>query len=212
MVGRMKDDDLIVYGTGTAKEFDPLVDQVNKEHGFKIKRVPGGFGPSDHASFYAVKIPVFHIFTGLHNDYHRPGDDTHKLNIHGMERVTNFVGQLAQEVISAEKRPEYQRADRESMRAPGELPLGDRPYFGSIPNLVNTEEGYAIQGVAKDGPAEKAGLQAGDIIVRLGDNKIGNLADFDSALRKFQAGDEAAIEVLRDAKPVKLKVILEPPR
>ena len=212
MVGRMKNDELVIYGTGTAKNFDGLVDELNERHGFNIKREPGGFGPSDHSSFYARKIPVLHFFTGLHNDYHRPSDDANKLNLPGIRRVSDMVAEAVVKIAAAEEPPEYQQAQRESLR-PGDAPAGDRPYFGSIPNLTGgDEEGYAIQGVGGDSPAQKAGLQAGDVIVRLGDNKIGNLADFDSALRKYKAGDKVPVIVRRDDKEVKLVVVLEAPR
>jgi hypothetical protein len=212
MVGRLKDDELIVYGTGTAKNFESLLDDINDHFGFKIKREPGGFGPSDHASFYARQIPVLHFFTGLHNDYHRPSDDANKLNIPGIRRVGEMVATAATKIAEADNRPEYQQAQRESLR-PGNGPAGDRPYFGSIPNLGgDDEEGYAIQGVGTDSPAEKAGLQAGDVIVRLGDSKIGNLADFDAALRKYKADDKVPVVVRRNGKELTLPVTLEAPR
>jgi hypothetical protein len=212
MVGRMKDDELIIYGTGTAEQFDGLVDRLNEPHGFKIKREAGGFGPSDHSSFYALKIPVLHFFTGLHNDYHRPSDDANKLNVSGIRRVSEMVAQAVTAIAEAEQRPEYQEAARESLR-PSDRPMGDRPYFGSIPNLgAGDEEGYAIQGVTKGSPAERGGLQAGDVIIGVGDNKIGSLADFDSALRKFKADDKVPVVVKRSGKELKLEVTLEPPR
>ncbi len=212
MVGRMKDNELIVYGTGTARQFDGLIDELNKTHGFKIKREPGGFGPSDHSSFYAQKIPVLHFFTGLHSDYHRPTDDADKLNIAGIRQVSEMVAEAVVAIASADNPPEYQQASQGNL-ATGDRPAGDRPYFGSIPNLAGgDQEGYAIQGVGKGSPAEKAGLQADDVIIRFGDNKIGNLADFDSALRKYKADDKVPVVVRRQEKEVKLEVVLEPPR
>jgi peptidase M28-like protein/PDZ domain-containing protein len=212
MVGRLKDNELIVYGTGTAKQFDGLIDELNKQHGFKIKRDPGGFGPSDHSSFYAQKIPVLHFFTGLHSDYHRPSDDADKLNFPGIRQVSEMVAEAAEAIASAEEPPTYQQAGHGNLSS-GDQPAGDRPYFGSIPNLAGGEqEGYAIQGVGKGSPAEKAGLQSDDVIIRFGENKIGNLADFDSALRKFKAADKVPVVVRRNGKEVKLEVVLEPPR
>jgi hypothetical protein len=212
MVGRMKNDELVVYGTGTASEFDGLVDTLNAEHGFKIKREAGGFGPSDHSSFYAMKIPVLHFFTGLHNDYHRPSDDSDEVNLSGIRRVSEMVTQAAVKIAETEPRPTYVSVAREGFRR-GDQPMGDRPYFGSIPNLGGgDEDGYAIQGVSGGGPAEKAGLKGGDVIVRFGDSKIGNLADFDSALRKYKGGDTVPVVVRRDGQDVKLEVTLEAPR
>lgn len=212
MVGRMKDDELVVYGTGTARQFDPLLDKLNSTFGFKLKREPGGFGPSDHSSFYAVNIPVLHFFTGLHNDYHRPTDDANKINVSGMRRVAELVAQTVLDVAQAEMRPEFTKAQRESFGRPGGQPAGDRPYFGSVPDLGGEANGYALQGVTPGGPADKAGIRGGDIIIQLGDNKIGNLADFDTALRKFKAGDKVPVTVQRGGAEVKVEVTLEPPK
>jgi len=111
MVGRLKDNKLLVHGVGTAKEFIPLVEKHNKKHGFLITPEPAGQGPSDHASFYSAKVPVLHVFTGLHNDYHRPSDDFEKVNVTGIRRITSFVNDLTTE-IAAGKRPQYQETKR----------------------------------------------------------------------------------------------------
>lgn len=207
MVGRLVDNKLIVYGSGTAKEFDPLVDRLGKEHGFQITKHPEGFGPSDHSSFYAKKIPVLHFFTGTHTDYHRPSDDAEKVNLPGMRRVVAAVVASAVELAQAPSRPSYLET-----KAPRQGRGGDRPYFGSIPDFAQDQPGYALMGVSKDSPAERAGLKAGDIIVQLGESRIGNLDDFDSALRKFKAGNKVPVTVRRGKEEVKLDVTLDPPR
>ncbi len=207
MVGRLNNNKLIVYGTGTATEFDPLVDKLNERHHFEIVKQPGGFGPSDHASFYARQIPVLHFFTGTHSDYHRPSDDIEKINAEGMRRVTDLVVDVVTAIDQADARPTYKDTGR-----PAADRGGDRPYFGSIPDFGQTGEGYALMGVAKDGPAGRAGLKAGDVIIRFGESKIGSLDDFDSALRKYKAGDEVEVAFLRDGKEMTAKVTLDPPR
>ncbi|MEX0678934.1 MAG: M28 family peptidase [Pirellulales bacterium] len=209
MVGRLKDEKLIVHGTGTASEFDELVDRFGKQYNFTITKKPGGFGPSDHSSFYAAKVPVLFFFTGSHNDYHRPSDDFEKLNIGGMRRVGEMVTDIAVALAEADGRPAYQEVKgfADLVRSGG-----DRPYFGSIPDFAQDQPGYALTGVAKDGPADRAGLKAGDIIVQFGDNKIGNLEDFDSALRKYKAGDKVPVTIKRGDEQLKLEVTLDPPR
>lgn len=205
MVGRLTDDKLIVYGTGTAAEFDPMVEELTAKHGFKITKHEGGFGPSDHASFYAQKIPVIHLFTGNHNDYHRPSDDADKLNIAGMRRVVDLLVDMTHKIDLAETRPAYREVKKiESIGGGG----GDRPYFGSIPDYASDAEGLALTDVVKDGPAEKAGLKGGDVIVGLGESKITGIEDFDSALRKFKPGDTTKVKVLRDGKTVELDITL----
>ncbi len=209
MVGRLQDDKLIVHGTGTATEFDALVDQFAKQDAFQVTKKPSGFGPSDHSSFYGAKVPVLFFFTGTHKDYHRPSDDFEKLNIVGMRRVGQMVAEIATVLADAGERPHF----LEAKGAAPELDSGgDRPYFGSIPDFAQDAPGYALSGVSKGSPAERGGLKAGDAIIQFGDSKIGNLEDFDSALRKFKAGDKVPIVVKRGAESVKLEVTLDPPR
>ena len=208
MIGRLDADKLTVYGTGTAPVWNGLVDEANKSLKFEITKKPEGFGPSDHSSFYAKKIPVMHVFTGLHADYHRPADDWDKLNVPGMRRICDFYEQLILGIARADKRPEYIRIEGNSQLARE----GSRPYFGSIPDFNSDAKGYAIQGVAPDSPAEKGGIKAGDVIIGVGKDKVGSLDDFDLALRKFKAGEEVDVTVRRGMEEVTLKVTLAKPR
>lgn len=209
MVGRLKDEKLIVYGTATAKELDALVDRLGEKYRFTLTKHPQGFGPSDHSSFYAKQIPVLHFFTGLHNNYHRPSDDTPLLNVDGMRRVAQMVTDSVVELANAEQPPKYVEVKGSADVGRGG---GDRPYFGSIPDFSQDQPGFTISGVSADGPAAKAGLKAGDVILKLGESKIGNLEDFDSALRKHKAGDKVPVIVRRDGKELTLEVVLEAPR
>ncbi len=107
MVGRLKDNDLTVYGSGTSPAFGPLLDRLNDRAGFELTRVAGGYGPSDHASFYAAGVPVLFYFTGLHRDYHRPSDDFERLNLDGMVRITRLVAATAVELATIDPPPEF---------------------------------------------------------------------------------------------------------
>ncbi len=209
MVGRLDKNKLIVNGTDTATEFDAWVDAANERSGFEIAKVPGGFGPSDHASFYAKKIPVLHFFTGLHDEYHKPSDDVELLNVAGMRRVAEFVFDIAQQVANSPDGVVYQEAEGPSVPS---AKTGSRPYFGSIPEFGKPVEGYAISGVAPGSPAADGGVAGGDVIVRLNELKIASLDDFDNALRKFEAGDKVKITVLRDGKQLEFEVVLDPPK
>ena len=209
MVGRLKEDNkLIVYGTGTSPRWEPALKEFNGDDGFKLIFKPEGFGPSDHSSFYAKKIPVLHFFTGEHPDYHRPSDDWEKLNIDGIARVVDLLEKVAAATIENPERPQYVEVKGTARPTTG----GSRPYFGSIPEFGNEEPGYAISGAAAGSPADKGGLKGGDRIVKFGGNPVGNLDDFDAALRKFKAGDEVEVVVVRDKKELPLKVKLDPPK
>ncbi len=210
MVGRLSDDKLIVYANDTSPVFDPLIDRVNAHYGFKITRQPGGFGPSDHASFYGKNLPVLHFFTGSHKDYHRPSDTADKLNVPGMRRVAQLVAEIAVALAETPERPQFAESKVSAAHMAG--PQGDRPYFGSIPDFSQDQPGYSLNGVTKGSPAEKGGLKTGDIIIRLGESKIGNLEDFDSALRKHHGGDKVPVVVKRGKEEITAEITLDPPR
>lgn len=205
MVGRLSEDKLIVYGTGTSSGFDPLITKLSEEDHFQLTKIPGGFGPSDHASFYAKKIPVLHFFTGTHSDYHRPSDDTEKLNIEGMRRVADLVAAALQTIDRTEARPNYIEIKETTSIA---ADSGDRPYFGSIPDYAKEVEGLALSGVSPEGPAAKGGLQGGDIIVQLGETKITDIELFMVALTKHKPGDKVKVKYLRDGKERETEVEL----
>ncbi|MEZ5942756.1 MAG: M28 family peptidase [Planctomycetaceae bacterium] len=209
MIGRLADEEkLTVFGTGTSSVWENEVDSLSSDLGLEIIKKPEGFGPSDHSSFYAKKIPVLHFFTGIHTDYHRPSDDWQNINAAGMDQIVTLVERIAIETLNAPQRPDY-------IEIAGQAQLqrsGSRPYFGSIPDFSTEAEGYAISGVAAGSPAEKGGLKAGDVIVRFGENRVGGLDDFDLALRKFKPGQQVTVVVLRDGEEVPLKVTLATPK
>ena len=209
MVGRLTDDKLTVFGTGTAKRWDGWLDAEADERGLNLSKKPEGLGPSDHSSFYAKKIPVLHFFTGTHNDYHRPTDDWEKINVEGMGRVVDLLEELVVTTAQTEKAPEYVAVKGKANLKPRE---GARPYFGSIPDFGTEVEGYAIQGASPESPADKAGIKGGDVIVKLGEHEITGLDDFDLALRTFTAGEAVQVVVLRDGEKVTLTVTLATPR
>jgi hypothetical protein len=213
MVGRLKDDKLIVYGTGTAREFDSLVERLSQQLGFKLTKHPGGFGPSDHSSFYSRQIPVLHLFTGTHSDYHRPSDDTEKLNFAGMRRVADWLLEAVLATDAADQRPTYvenkkyeQIADSS---AAGDPVAGERPSFGSMPAYPNpVKDGVLLEAVMEGSAAERAGIKAGDILIQLGDAKITDLDAFQAALTSHKPGDKVKAVVRRGEKTVEAEVTL----
>jgi hypothetical protein len=206
MVGRLRENKLIVHGTGTAAEFDLLIERLNAGHNFKIIKKPSGYGPSDHASFYEKKIPALHFFTGAHQDYHRPEDDYEKINVDGIERVSRMVADAALAIAETAARPAYQKTKRPKVAG------GRWPYFGSRPDYGYEKTGVRLSGVAPGSPAERGGLQEGDVMVRFGDADVATVTDFAEVLGRHQAGDQVKIVVERDGNKKTLSVILDPPR
>lgn len=209
MVGRLKDDKLTIFGTGTAPIWEGLLNGLGKDFPFQFSFKPEGFGPSDHSSFYAKQIPVLHFFTGTHSDYHRPSDDWEKINIPGTERVVNLMEKLIVQLAQTAERPQYVAVKGTADISARE---GARPYFGSIPDFGVEMPGYALAGVAPGSPADKGGLKAGDRIIQLGMVKVENLEDFDLALRRFVPGDMVSVTVMRGSDKVTVQVTLDKPR
>jgi hypothetical protein len=198
MVGRLKEDKLAVYGTGTAKEFDGLIERLCLKYGLKLTKHPGGYGPSDHSSFYSKKIPVLHLFTGTHSDYHRPSDDSPKLNIEGMRRIADLLLEVVQTTDATSERPSYiENKKFESIQVADGDP-GNRPYFGSMPAYPNPEpDGVLLELVSDGSPAAKAGIKGGDVLQQIGETRIVTLEDFQAALSNFKPGDKVKVKVRR---------------
>jgi len=199
MIGRMKDSRLIIGGVGTAKEWRDL---VSTEKTFQLTLNEDGFGPSDHSSFYAKQIPVLFFWTGTHNDYHKPSDTFDKINYDDEARILEMVARIVNQLDAADKRVTYTTAKSDSVPRTG----GFRVYLGTIPNYADSNDGLLLDGVRDDSPAAKAGLKAGDRVVKIGDHEIRNVYDYTAALGEMKAGEEYVFEVKRGAEKLTLKV------
>ena len=161
-----------------------------------------GYGPSDHSSFYSKQVPVLFFWTGTHEDYHKPSDTADKINYDDESRIIGVVSRVIQSVDAAEKKPTYTLAKTE---ATGRS-TGFRVYLGTIPNYADTNEGLLLDGVRDDSPASKAGLKAGDRIVKLAGRDVRNVYDYTYALGEMKAGQEYEVEVMRGAERLTLKL------
>ncbi|HJR62817.1 MAG TPA: M28 family peptidase [Gemmatimonadaceae bacterium] len=206
MVGRMRDDKLIIYGTGTATELPALVDSANVPSGLSLRTIGDGFGPSDHSAFYAKGIPVLHLFTDLHEDYHRATDDAHKINIEGTTRVIEYAERLTRLIADASKLTPIRTAPPAPVASSGR---GYGAYFGSIPDMGAVDvNGVRVTGVREASPADSAGVRAGDVIVEFGGRPVKDLYEFTDALRAHKPGDTVNVVVVRDGRRMTLRATL----
>jgi Peptidase family M28/PDZ domain/PA domain len=208
MIGRIKDDKVYIGGVGTGSTFKSVLEQAQKDEPFKIEYSAGGYSSSDHTSFLTKKIPVLFFFSGLHSDYHKPSDTWDKINAPSAARLLDLVGKVAVQLANAPEAPAFQVV-AEDKPATGSGGSGYGPYFGSIPDFGQTENGVKFSDVKPNSPAAKAGLKAGDILIQFGDKPIKNLYDFTDALRRSKVGDVVEVKVLRDGQPVTANVKLE---
>lgn len=193
MVGRLEKNYLAVSGVGTSPVWKDLI----RERGcneLKIKTSESGVGPSDHTSFYYQEIPVLHFFTGTHADYHKPSDDTEKINFEGEIQLLGFILGLLHETRSMEN-VAFTPTKDESTKAPKFSVT-----LGVMPDYMYEGEGMRIDGVTEEKPASKAGLQKGDVLVEMGEVKVVDMSSYMKALGQFKKGDATEVRYRRNGK------------
>lgn len=212
MVGRLRNGRLTVFGSRSAQEFPALLDSLNWYAGFDMKAQGDGYGPSDHSSFYAAKRPVLHIFTDLHEDYHRTTDDWQKVNYDGLKRVADFSLGLVTALANRTKPLTFldhaTTAPTQTAAAAGSGQPGYGAYLGTVPDMTGAPGGVRLMGVRTGSPAEKAGLRGDDIITRIGRTETPDLQAMTDALRSHKPGETVEIVVLRGASLTTLRATL----
>ena len=199
MVGRLRDDKtLSITGTGTAPIWNQVLNSTNTD--FKLVLGESGMGPSDHTSFYLQNIPALHFFTGQHEDYHKPSDDSEKLNYEGMKMIEDYIVAVIAELDDNPKLS-FRTTKNESEEVP-RFKVG----LGVMPDYLFDGEGMRIDGVSEDRPAFNAGLLKGDVVIKLGDSTVIDMISYMRALSAFEEGNTAKVVVDRDGKKVEAEV------
>jgi peptidase M28-like protein/PDZ domain-containing protein len=208
MVGRLRDDHLIIYGSATASEFQGLIDSLNTQSGFVITSRGDGYGPSDQSSFYGAGRPVLHIFTDLHEDYHRTTDDWDKINADGLAKVADFTTELVRALASRPGPLNFVSRAAPVDSGPPPVTPGYGAYLGTVPDMSENPGGVRLTGVRAGSPAEKAGLRGSDVIVSIGGMATPDLEAMTVALRSHKAGDVVDVRYVRDGVEQTVSVTL----
>jgi aminopeptidase YwaD len=209
MIGRLKEDSpsIMVGGTGTSKETETILSSLNTG-GIKMSFSPEGFGPSDHASFYADNIPVFFFTTGAHEDYHTPDDDWQKINFEGEKNVLDIGKQLVVTLANKDENLTFQEAGPKQQEG-GRASYRFKVTLGIMPDFTSTVQGgLGVGGVKKDGPAFKGGMLKGDVITAIDGKQVNDIYDYMNRLKKLQPGQVISVDVLRQDKKVVLIIQL----
>ena len=209
MVGMMRDDRLIVFGTESAPQWSDLIDHATEFAKIKVTAKGDGYGPSDQTSFYAARVPVLHLFTGAHERYHTPDDKAVTLNYPGMEQVVDFGTSVMTHVAAAKVTPQYARAAAAPAFEGDSRGYG--AYLGTVPDYGAMESatgGVKLADVRPGSPADKAGIRGGDVIVSIAGTKIENLYDMTYALQDHKPGETVDVIVVRGGERVTLRATL----
>jgi aminopeptidase YwaD len=201
MVGRFdkEKNSISVGGSGTSVESDSLLRMYEKGLSFEVVHSPDGYGPSDHAGFYAAGIPVFFFTTGVHMDYHTPFDDTEKLDFNKEKEIGDYAVKLIMKVDALDQPLTFRESGKREQT--GRSGRRMKVTLGIMPDFAGTEKkGLRVDGVTKDGPADKGGLLKGDIIISINGMTVGNIYEYMSRLSKLKHGQTISVEVIRDGK------------
>lgn len=204
MIGRMTDKKLMIFGMGTADDWENIMNVANTDS-LNLNLVKDGTGASDHTSFYYKNIPVLHYFTDTHADYHRPSDDAEYINAEGealalqhLARVVEYLDDISSDQLAFKEAPGEQR---QSMSLDG-------PTLGVLPDYGYEGEGMKITGVTKGRAAEQAGVKGGDIIVGIAGEELADIYAYMGTLNKLKKGQKTTITVIRDGKRITMDMQL----
>lgn len=212
MVGRLNDSTkvLTIGGYGTSPTWGKVIEKeyFATKHDIKkqapslvIKIDSSGTGPSDHTSFYRKDIPVLFYFTGLHTDYHKPSDDADKINYTGEQTIIAHIMQLI-EKLNKEPRLTFAKTRETQTTTSARFSVS----MGIMPDYTFAGTGVKADGVSDGKPAQKAGLQAGDIIIELGGYHISSMESYMQTLGKFKKGETVKVKYIRGGKTLETSV------
>ena len=208
MIGRLNEKPITIGGVGSANSLSETIDGIKQNHKLKIDKNMSGvdFGRSDHASFYREDIPVLFFFTGAHQDYHKPSDDWDKIDYQGEKEVLNFVYDLIVHLSTDKEKPMFTEITQDNTN-------NQSPSFnvtmGVIPSYSSQKVGMEIDGISrKNGPADKAGMKKGDVIIEINAKKIRNIYDYMARLAELNSGDEIIVKIIRNKIEMELKLEL----
>jgi hypothetical protein len=205
MIGRLNNDNVLnVIGAGTAQEFKNLLNRRNG-YNFSLSMTDDGMGGSDHQAFTNKQIPVLFFFTAMHQDYHKPSDKIEKINSAGEEKVVRFVYDIASSIDSIGSKLQFVQVKTTAQRRPSG---GSKVYVGTVPEFGYKGKGFKLSGVSDNSPAQKGGLQAGDVMIKFGPKEVKDIYDYMYAMNNYNPGDTVDVVVLRGDKEMTFKLKL----
>jgi Peptidase family M28/PDZ domain/PA domain len=213
MIGKLKQNGdgkrLTVHGLGTGSSFKGLVEKHAADAGLTYDADDSARGPSDHASFYEGGVPALFFFTGVHEDYHQPGDDTDKIDFEGAARILGLVKNVASDLVNAEAGPVFAKVDHRAIIKFGRRGGPPRVVMGIMPDMEDSGDGgWRIARVFPESGALEAGMKSGDRIIKIEGATIGGLQDYRKVIKGKKPGDVIVVTVRRGDEQLDLSVKL----
>jgi hypothetical protein len=199
MVGRMKDNKLAAQATGTSPVWGSLIERANVRAGFDIAIQPDPYQPTDVSSFNDAAVPSLNFTTGAHTDYHKPSDTADKINYEDLDRIVDLAAAITRQLLELDVPPQFTKVEQSS-QTPSRTGL--RVFTGTVPDYTAEVKGLLLGGVVAGGPAEKAGLQKGDLIVEIAGQSITNIYDYTYALELLKIDQPVKVVYTRAGKRI----------
>ncbi len=216
MIGRMPSQarTVEVFGSESGEGLPDLLRRESQRVGVNVLPTGDNGGRSDHASFIRKQVPAMHFFTGQHSDYHKPTDDSYKINAKGGAKVATLVYRVANDIANLDQQPVFHEVKSAAPKGKSDGPLPSyRVVMGLAPGYGDDgKTGMKVEAVSSEGPAEVAGMKPGDRIIRIGGKTVANVYDYMASTRNNKAGDTVEVVVIRGDKEITLQVKLAPAR
>jgi hypothetical protein len=209
----LRSDDLSVGGVGSAKGFLDVLRPVFMRSGLTIRADPTGRGPSDHASFYGVGVPVLFIYTGNHSEYHTPDDKGYTVNPQGAAKIIALAGDIVRTIAAKPEKLEFQSTDgaKAADRGYAKVRLGVMPAMGGVDDrpAKAPKTGVMVDSVSPETSAAEAGIKAGDVLLAWNGELLENTQAMMARLRDHKPGDKVKVKLWRDGKETEVEVTLK---
>lgn len=191
---------LVLQGIGSSPDWLPLLKQI---HTIPFITQNDPYLPTDSTAFYLVGVPTINFFTGAQDDYHTPRDKANTLNYAGIKGISEFLVELVCAMENKSNAISYREVPATNNKVERDFKI----YLGTIPDYASSDViGVKLSGVAKNSPAELAGLKQNDVITALAGQKIHDIYDYTYALNALQVNTPVKIVVLRNQEQVVLTI------
>jgi len=204
MVGRMQNNRLAADGVASSPAWSRMLERANVAAGFDLATNPDPYQPTDSSNFNQAGLPTLFFTTGSHTDYHRPSDTADKIDYDDLDRIVEFAAAVIQSVANVDMAPEFTKVDPPQT---GATLAGVRVTTGTIPDYTTDAKGLMLAGVVGGGPAEKAGLMKGDVIIEIAGQSITNIYDYTFALELLKADTPVKVVFTRNGERREVQLI-----
>lgn len=203
MIGRFSPErQLIVRGHESSSHWTKVLHGSTSSSGLPIRPLDLGIYSSDHLPFLWAKIPVLTVSTGVHEDYHKPTDTEDKIDYFRLRQIVGWIHQVIW-AMENETVGHFQR-----IPSPDQTVINPLVSLGFIPDYRFSDKGVKVDYVTRNRPACQAGIQPGDVLIRLKDIPIYSIRDYLTVMNQLHAGEKVEVILRREDTQLALHVAL----